>query len=220
MRNPWWYRFLSQVFRGINCTSESSRTSAGAVTDVTIGRCLREASLSDLLTVKVRKSFSEWWPKFYQEIFQLNVPMYTTPFGPIVDGVVIPDQPLDTISQKGQHINTFAKYDVMFGLTESEAFHLFPASLGKKSIFMIPAQCWSCPSALIKCTTGLALWPFDKSGQDVFWMIIVPRIFTRKCNIILSFLTKKEAEKRKSENNFRAQKSPCWEKDSRFSQLQ
>ena len=56
--------------------------------------------------------------------------MYTTPFGPIVDGVVIPDTPLDILSQKG-HTNTFAKYDVMFGLTQSEAFHLFPASLGK-----------------------------------------------------------------------------------------
>ena len=52
--------------------------------------------------------------------------MYTTPFGPIVDGVVIPDNPLTTLS----HYKTFAKYDVLFGLTESEAFHLFPASLG------------------------------------------------------------------------------------------
>ena len=59
-------------------------------------------------------------------ILQLNVPMYTTPFGPIVDGVVIPDNPLTTLS----HYKTFAKYDVLFGLTESEAFHLFPASLG------------------------------------------------------------------------------------------
>ena len=56
--------------------------------------------------------------------------MYTTPFGPIVDGVVIPDDPLTTLSSKGL-ANTFAKYDVMFGLTESEAFHLFPASLGE-----------------------------------------------------------------------------------------
>ena len=52
--------------------------------------------------------------------------MYTTPFGPIVDGVVIPDNPVTTLS----HYKTFSKYDVMFGLTESEAFHLFPASLG------------------------------------------------------------------------------------------
>ena len=66
---------------------------------------------------------------FFFSCFQLNVPMYTTPFGPIVDGVVIPDDPLTTLTQKGTS-NTFAKFDVMFGLTESEAFHLFPASLG------------------------------------------------------------------------------------------
>ena len=73
--------------------------------------------------------------------------MYTTPFGPIVDGVVIPDDPLALLRQKG-HANTFAKYDVMFGLTESEAFHLFPASLGKSladdnfRLNSIPSQCW------------------------------------------------------------------------------
>ena len=63
--------------------------------------------------------------------------MYTTPFGPIVDGVVIPDDPLTTLTQKGTS-NTFAKFDVMFGLTESEAFHLFPASLGKYYTFSVP----------------------------------------------------------------------------------
>ena len=66
--------------------------------------------------------------------FQLNVPMYTTPFGPIVDGGIVPDEPLVTLSQKGRN-NLFAKYDVMFGLSESEAFHLFPASLGKNVFF-------------------------------------------------------------------------------------
>ena len=60
--------------------------------------------------------------------------MYTTPFGPIVDGGIVPDEPLVTLSQKGRN-NLFAKYDVMFGLSESEAFHLFPASLGKNSFF-------------------------------------------------------------------------------------
>ena len=75
---------------------------------------------------------------FFLFCFQLNVPMYTTPFGPIVDGVVIPDDPLTTLTQKGTS-NTFAKFDVMFGLTESEAFHLFPASLGKYSVF--PTHC-------------------------------------------------------------------------------
>ena len=47
---------LFQVFRGLNCTSESLRGNSGAVSDVTISRCLKEASLHDLLTVKVRKS--------------------------------------------------------------------------------------------------------------------------------------------------------------------
>ncbi len=61
--------------------------------------------------------------------------MYTTPFGPIVDGVVVPDDPLAMLKDTSKS-NTFAKYDVMFGLTESEAFHLFPASLGKKRFRM------------------------------------------------------------------------------------
>ena len=68
-----------QVTRGLNCSTENSRM----LTDVAISRCLKEAPLSDLLKIK------------------LNVPMYTTPFGPIVDGVVIPDKPLDILSQKG-----------------------------------------------------------------------------------------------------------------------
>ena len=48
--------FFFQVFRGLNCTSESLRGNSGAVSDVTISRCLKEASLHDLLTVKVSKS--------------------------------------------------------------------------------------------------------------------------------------------------------------------
>ena len=73
--------------------------------------------------------------------------MYTTPFGPIVDGVVIPDTPLDILSQKG-HANTFAKYDVMFGLTQSEAFHLFPASLGKWYFELVTFLTYHCPVLL------------------------------------------------------------------------
>ena len=57
--------------------------------------------------------------------------MYTTPFGPIVDGVVIPADPALLMSDPGAG-NNFARYDVMFGLTESESFHMFPAATGKK----------------------------------------------------------------------------------------
>ena len=60
---------------------------------------------------------------------QINVPMYTTPFGPIVDGVVIPADPALLMGDPGA-ANNFGRYDVMFGLTESESFHLFPASTG------------------------------------------------------------------------------------------
>ena len=52
--------FFFQVFRGLNCTSESLRGNSGAVSDVTISRCLKEASLHDLLTVKVSKSPLTW----------------------------------------------------------------------------------------------------------------------------------------------------------------
>ena len=55
--------------------------------------------------------------------------MYTTPFGPIVDGVVIPADPALLMGDPGA-ANNFGRYDVMFGLTESESFHLFPASTG------------------------------------------------------------------------------------------
>ena len=60
---------LFQVFRGLNCTSESLRGNSGAVSDVTISRCLKEASLHDLLTVKVRKSPLTW--KMAKVSFQL-----------------------------------------------------------------------------------------------------------------------------------------------------
>ncbi len=55
--------------------------------------------------------------------------MYTTPFGPIVDGVVIPADPKLLMADPGAG-NNFARYDIMFGLTESESFHLFPAPTG------------------------------------------------------------------------------------------
>ena len=62
-----------QVFRGLNCSVETSlsRTASASVSDVTISRCLKEAPLASLLTVKVGKSFSERWPNlvFRQLVF-------------------------------------------------------------------------------------------------------------------------------------------------------
>ena len=57
--------------------------------------------------------------------------MYTTPYGPIIDGVVIPADPELLMADPGAG-NNYPRYDIMFGLTESESFHLFPASTGKQ----------------------------------------------------------------------------------------
>ena len=62
-------------------------------------------------------------------IFQLDVPKYSTPFGPIVDRLIVPNDPLSLMSDSNPS-NSFFRYDVMMGLTEIEAFHLFPASTG------------------------------------------------------------------------------------------
>ena len=62
-------------------------------------------------------------------ISQLDVPKYSTPFGPIVDRLIVPNDPLSLMSDSNPS-NSFFRYDVMMGLTEIEAFHLFPASTG------------------------------------------------------------------------------------------
>ena len=103
-------------------------------------------------------------------ILQLNVPMYTTPFGPIVDGVVIPDNPLTTLS----HYKTFARYDVMFGLTESEAFHLFPASLGMSLllewIFHISFSNFFLPIFTHYCLQFSELRVFNRKARQVLFL--------------------------------------------------
>ena len=60
--------------------------------------------------------------------------MYTTPYGPIVDGVVVPADPQLLMADPGAG-NNYPRYDIMFGLTESESFHLFPASTGILTLF-------------------------------------------------------------------------------------
>ena len=52
---------------------------------------------------------------------QIKSPAYSTPVGPYVDGTIIPRDPEAMSRSYG------AKYDLLFGVTESEAFHLFPA---------------------------------------------------------------------------------------------
>ena len=72
---------------------------------------------------------------FHDDFFfnnsQLDVPKYATPFGPVVDRLIVPNEPLALMSDSNPS-NSFFRYDVMMGLTEIEAFHLFPASTGEK----------------------------------------------------------------------------------------
>lgn len=59
--------------------------------------------------------------KSYREIVDVNVsvPEFLTIFGPIVDGLVISD-PRTVMSSS----ETFGKYDLLFGMTEIEAFNI------------------------------------------------------------------------------------------------
>ena len=51
----------------------------------------------------------------------VQAPEYSSPVGPFVDGTIIPESP-DLLMERYR-----ADYDLMFGLTQQEAFHLFPA---------------------------------------------------------------------------------------------
>ena len=65
--------------------------------------CLRGKDVHTLMDVEIKSA------------------MYTSPVGPYVDGTIIPEDP-DLLMQKYR-----GSYDLMFGVTQSEAFHLFPA---------------------------------------------------------------------------------------------
>lgn len=64
--------------------------------------CLRQKDVQSLMDVSVKSK------------------MYSSPIGPHVDGTIIPEHP-EALMKKYS-----AKHDLMFGMTESEAFHLFP----------------------------------------------------------------------------------------------
>ncbi len=49
-----------------------------------------------------------------------------------MDRLIVPNDPAVLMSDSNPS-NSFAKYDVMVGLTEIEAFHLFPASTGQST---------------------------------------------------------------------------------------
>ncbi|XP_054746996.1 uncharacterized protein LOC129252881 [Anastrepha obliqua] len=64
--------------------------------------------------------------KRYQEILKIptSFPQFSTSLGPIVDGHVIPNQPYKVMGQYTEH---FSRYDLLFGVTESESYHTLGA---------------------------------------------------------------------------------------------
>ncbi|XP_076644805.1 uncharacterized protein LOC143354525 [Halictus rubicundus] len=73
-------------------------------TDADLAHCLRSQDVNTLLDVKIHK------------------PKYVPAFAPLIDNAVIPDKPL-TLMKNAQLIGRF---DLMYGVTESEKFHILP----------------------------------------------------------------------------------------------
>lgn len=66
--------------------------------------CLRTKSTSEMVSI------------------DLNVPTHLSSFGPIIDGIVIPNHP-QTLMKKPDSL--FGKYDLILGMTKVESYHLF-----------------------------------------------------------------------------------------------
>ncbi|XP_076763167.1 uncharacterized protein LOC143430675 [Xylocopa sonorina] len=73
-------------------------------TDSELAFCLRDQSVNTLLNVKIHK------------------PNYVPAFAPLIDNAVIPDKPL-TLMKNSQ---LFGRFDLMYGVTESEKYHVLP----------------------------------------------------------------------------------------------
>ena len=65
--------------------------------------CLRDVNVNALMDISIKSQ------------------LYSSPVGPYVDGTIVPEHP-DILMKKYS-----SKYDLLFGVTESEAYFLFPA---------------------------------------------------------------------------------------------
>ncbi|GFS81440.1 neuroligin-1, partial [Nephila pilipes] len=75
--------------------------------------CMRQRPLADIMKVKVL------------------VPEHLSAFGPTVDGIVIPVDPLTPMKEKE---SLFGKYDLLFGVTRAENFYHLSANEEKAGI--------------------------------------------------------------------------------------
>ncbi|EZA54823.1 Neuroligin-4, X-linked [Ooceraea biroi] len=72
--------------------------------DSELALCLRNQDVDTLLHVKIHK------------------PKYVPAYAPLIDRAVIPDKPLNLM----ENVQTFGRFDLMYGVTESEKFHILP----------------------------------------------------------------------------------------------
>lgn len=87
-----------QVAKKLNCPIE----------DAQLGECLRRKSYQEIMNVTV------------------NAPEFLTIFGPIVDGLVVPSDPHQSMAGS----DTFSRFDLLFGMTEIESYNI----LGRDAI--------------------------------------------------------------------------------------
>ncbi|XP_053671850.1 uncharacterized protein LOC128722056 [Anopheles nili] len=87
-----------QVLQGLNCPLNGENDEVAA--------CLRRKRYSEILGVKTAS------------------PQFSTQFGPIVDGLVIPNMPHKVM---GQYSDIFSGYDLLYGMTELESYHILNA---------------------------------------------------------------------------------------------
>uniref|UniRef100_A0A0P6GKJ8 Neuroligin-4, Y-linked n=1 Tax=Daphnia magna TaxID=35525 RepID=A0A0P6GKJ8_9CRUS len=75
--------------------------------DDELAACLRFKRVTELMSVR------------------LQAPLYASPLAPLVDGIVVPNEPRQSMKTYNE---LFGRYDVMYGVTQSESFHLLNAA--------------------------------------------------------------------------------------------
>lgn len=92
-------RSTLQVTQGLNCPLTDNQDE--------VLSCLHRKRYAEILNVKVGGS------------------EFSTQFGPVIDGLVIPNEPHVVM---GQYADLFSRFDLMFGVTELESYHQLNAA--------------------------------------------------------------------------------------------
>ncbi|XP_042891084.1 uncharacterized protein LOC122265736 [Penaeus japonicus] len=92
------YKYTIQVAKALECpiTDQSSE----------LVNCLRDKSVEELLNVR------------------LNVPPFTTALGPIIDNIIVSDDPQKTMKKDG---SLLGNYDLLYGVALAESYHMLTA---------------------------------------------------------------------------------------------